>query len=290
MVSYDGVTKLVDFGIAKAASKADETQPGVVKGKYAYMSPEQTVGRPLDGRSDVFSLGVCLWELLAGRTIVDRGDVVEAMKVIRDGPLDADRQGRAPHAPGAGPGHRVGDGAAPRRARDRGPAPGRPRGLPEERPRAGDPDPARRLDPPAVPPARPRRRRPEVTRAGSTRPERRTTPPPAALPLGTAAARPLAPRTGTAPVQVTDAPPALGTSEVAITMSGAALEAVTPAPTTAPTDAPDHAAAAAALGAPADPTSTTTSPSTRRPVSTSPRRCTTSCRPAAACGSRWCSA
>ncbi len=85
MVSFDGVTKLVDFGIAKAALKADETRPGIVKGKYAYMSPEQTVGRPLDGRSDVFSLGICLWEILAGTTIVDRSDVVEAMKVIRDG-------------------------------------------------------------------------------------------------------------------------------------------------------------------------------------------------------------
>jgi serine/threonine protein kinase len=100
MVSYDGVTKLVDFGIAKAASKADETQPGVVKGKYAYMSPEQTVGRPLDGRSDVFSLGVCLWELLAGRTIVDRGDVVEAMKVIRDGRWTPIAKA-APHTPPA---------------------------------------------------------------------------------------------------------------------------------------------------------------------------------------------
>ena len=60
MVSSDGIVKLVDFGIAKAASKAEETRPGVVKGKYAYMSPEQTVGRALDGRSDVFSLGVVL--------------------------------------------------------------------------------------------------------------------------------------------------------------------------------------------------------------------------------------
>ncbi|HVK75252.1 MAG TPA: serine/threonine-protein kinase [Kofleriaceae bacterium] len=85
MVSFDGVVKLVDFGIAKAANKAEETRPGIVKGKYAYMSPEQTTGKPLDGRSDVFSLGVVLWELLAGRTIVERGDVVEAMKVIRDG-------------------------------------------------------------------------------------------------------------------------------------------------------------------------------------------------------------
>jgi len=88
MISYDGVVKLVDFGIAKAAATAgDQTQPGVVKGKYAYMSPEQTVGKPLDGRSDVFSLALVLWEMLAGRYVVDRRDPVEAMRAIRDGRL-----------------------------------------------------------------------------------------------------------------------------------------------------------------------------------------------------------
>ncbi|MDQ3340263.1 MAG: protein kinase [Myxococcota bacterium] len=88
MVSYDGVVKLCDFGIAKAAAYSDQlTQPGQVKGKYAYMSPEQTVAAPLDGRSDVFSLAIVLWELLSGKTIVSRGDPVEAMRAIRDGKL-----------------------------------------------------------------------------------------------------------------------------------------------------------------------------------------------------------
>ncbi|MCX5746940.1 MAG: protein kinase [Proteobacteria bacterium] len=88
MVSYDGIVKLCDFGIAKAAAANSHlTNPGQVKGKYAYMSPEQTVAGALDGRSDVFSLGICLWELAVGKTIVPRGDAVEAMRLIRDGKL-----------------------------------------------------------------------------------------------------------------------------------------------------------------------------------------------------------
>ena len=88
MVSFDGIVKLCDFGIAKAAMLGDQlTNPGQVKGKYAYMSPEQTIAAPLDGRSDVFSLGIVLWELLAGKTIVGRGDAVDAMRAIRDGKL-----------------------------------------------------------------------------------------------------------------------------------------------------------------------------------------------------------
>jgi eukaryotic-like serine/threonine-protein kinase len=58
--------KLVDFGIARAATKAPTTERGVLRGKLLYMSPEQAWGRPIDGRSDVFSLGVVLYELVTG--------------------------------------------------------------------------------------------------------------------------------------------------------------------------------------------------------------------------------
>jgi serine/threonine-protein kinase len=89
LISFDGVVKVVDFGIAKAAFHAERTRPGVVKGKFAYMSPEQVVGKSLDGRSDVFSLAVVAWEMLAGRYIVSRDNPAESMRLIRDGRLPA---------------------------------------------------------------------------------------------------------------------------------------------------------------------------------------------------------
>jgi len=62
VIRYDGVTKLVDFGVAKASTHAAVTRTGVLKGKLGYMSPEQCLGRPIDRRSDVFSLGVVAYE------------------------------------------------------------------------------------------------------------------------------------------------------------------------------------------------------------------------------------
>ncbi|MCL2325721.1 MAG: protein kinase [Proteobacteria bacterium] len=64
MVTYDGRVKLMDFGIAKAASRATKTRVGTVKGKSSYMSPEQARGKALDGRSDMFTLGTVAWEML----------------------------------------------------------------------------------------------------------------------------------------------------------------------------------------------------------------------------------
>ncbi|RMH44920.1 MAG: serine/threonine protein kinase, partial [Deltaproteobacteria bacterium] len=88
MVSFDGVVKLVDFGIAKAVTSVEHTRPGVIKGKFAYMSPEQCTGKPLTGASDVFSLALVLWELLAGRVAISRDDPVAGMERIRDGRLE----------------------------------------------------------------------------------------------------------------------------------------------------------------------------------------------------------
>jgi eukaryotic-like serine/threonine-protein kinase len=66
LVSYEGEVKIIDFGIAKAAGKAGTTQAGILKGKFGYMSPEQAHGLEIDRQSDVFAVGICLYELLTG--------------------------------------------------------------------------------------------------------------------------------------------------------------------------------------------------------------------------------
>ncbi|MBI3185921.1 MAG: protein kinase [Myxococcales bacterium] len=66
LISFDGTVKLVDFGIAKAADQASMTKSGAIKGKFAYMSPEQAGGKALDHRSDIFAIGLVLYELLTG--------------------------------------------------------------------------------------------------------------------------------------------------------------------------------------------------------------------------------
>src|SRR5438876_477220 len=72
----EGVVKVLDFGIAKATGRLTRTNTGLLKGKLAYMAPEQAAMRPLDARADVFALGVVLYELLTGaRAHGDRDDI-----------------------------------------------------------------------------------------------------------------------------------------------------------------------------------------------------------------------
>jgi eukaryotic-like serine/threonine-protein kinase len=82
MIGFDGTVKLLDFGIAKGRSQTLQTQQGELKGKFAYMSPEQYQGSELDGRADVFSLGVCLYEALVGGTLFARGSEFETVAAI----------------------------------------------------------------------------------------------------------------------------------------------------------------------------------------------------------------
>lgn len=84
MVTYNGDVKLMDFGIAKARQRFTQTQAGLVKGKCAYMSPEQVRGKPLDGRSDVFALGVVMWEMLTRqRLFAGDTDYVTLSNVVK---------------------------------------------------------------------------------------------------------------------------------------------------------------------------------------------------------------
>ncbi len=69
LISKRGEIKLVDFGLAKAASQVEKTDPGVVKGKFSYLSPEAANGEDVDQRADIFAAGILLWELLSGRRL-----------------------------------------------------------------------------------------------------------------------------------------------------------------------------------------------------------------------------
>lgn len=98
MIGYDGSVKLVDFGIAKARQRSIETQSGIIKGKFAYMAPEQCRGRAVDRRTDVFSLGIILYEVTtqhrAFRAESDfdtmhrivTGDIVRPTRLVRGYP------------------------------------------------------------------------------------------------------------------------------------------------------------------------------------------------------------
>lgn len=92
MMSFSGDVKLMDFGIAKAASRATKTRAGVVKGKCAYMSPEQARGKQLDGRSDLFCLGIIFWELLTDRKLFAGGSDFDILSKVLKGDIPDPRE------------------------------------------------------------------------------------------------------------------------------------------------------------------------------------------------------
>ena len=87
MVTYDGQVKLLDFGIAKAKGALARTRAGTVKGTAGYMSPEQVRGDAIDGRSDVFALGVVLWEMITGRRLFSAETELAELKMILSEPI-----------------------------------------------------------------------------------------------------------------------------------------------------------------------------------------------------------
>ncbi len=84
MVSFGGEVKIVDFGIAKAETQLDNTRAGTLKGKFGYMSPEQAEGQQVDLRTDIFALGIVLWELLANDRLFVANNEINTIRKVRD--------------------------------------------------------------------------------------------------------------------------------------------------------------------------------------------------------------
>jgi hypothetical protein len=82
LISYQGVVKISDFGISKARSEPSLTQAGVIKGKLAYLSPEQALGEPIDHRADIYALGLVFYETLTGKRVYPFSSDVEAIRMI----------------------------------------------------------------------------------------------------------------------------------------------------------------------------------------------------------------
>ena len=100
MITADGTVKVLDFGIAKARGANSRTRTGTVKGKNAYMSPEQILGKPLDRRSDIFALGVVMYEMLAIKRLFHRDSDFLTFKAITEEPIPDIRDRRPDLPPG----------------------------------------------------------------------------------------------------------------------------------------------------------------------------------------------
>lgn len=100
LLSYEGAVKITDFGIAKAARRAAQTQAGIIKGKYYYMSPEQASGQFIDGRTDIFAAGILLYEMLIGEMLYYDDNVERLLQVVRKADIPPVSQ-RRPDTPPA---------------------------------------------------------------------------------------------------------------------------------------------------------------------------------------------
>lgn len=83
LLSREGEVKIVDFGLAKAATQVNKTDPGMVKGKFSYLSPEAAFGKTVDYRADIFSAGLILYEMLAGKRAFQGENDLETVKQVR---------------------------------------------------------------------------------------------------------------------------------------------------------------------------------------------------------------
>jgi serine/threonine-protein kinase len=87
LVARDGVARVLDFGVAKAAGRIQETEGGEIKGKLAYMSPEQLTRKPIDRRCDIFAMGVVLWEALTSRRLFGGEDAASTLYAVMHEPI-----------------------------------------------------------------------------------------------------------------------------------------------------------------------------------------------------------
>ncbi len=92
LLSYEGEVKVVDFGLARAKGRLTRTAAGVVKGKLAYLAPEQAHGGSMDHRVDLFALGIVCWELITGERLFRRDSDVETIRAVREGEVPALRR------------------------------------------------------------------------------------------------------------------------------------------------------------------------------------------------------
>ena len=92
LLAYEGEVKIIDFGIAKAANRSQKTQAGILKGKFGYMSPEQVRGLPIDRRSDVFAVGVIIYEMLTGEKLFVGESDFSTLEKVRNAEVPLPRQ------------------------------------------------------------------------------------------------------------------------------------------------------------------------------------------------------
>ncbi len=92
IVGVDGVPRLVDFGVAKAAGRMQVTRQGEIKGKPRYMPPEQLLGRAIDRRADVYAAAVVLWEMLTGQRMIDATDDRAVLAMLFEREIDPPRR------------------------------------------------------------------------------------------------------------------------------------------------------------------------------------------------------
>jgi serine/threonine protein kinase len=92
LMTRHGEVKIVDFGLAKANSQLEHSEPGIIKGKFSYLSPEAAQGLPVDARTDVFAVGIILWELLAGRRLFLGESDLETVRMVQQAKVPPVRQ------------------------------------------------------------------------------------------------------------------------------------------------------------------------------------------------------